>query len=427
MNTTQNKRITSILQSIPVILVFIVNTVLVAQDNFLPGYIVQLNGDTLRGDIHFGDWYKNPKEIRFKQVGDNAVQSLKPGQIKSFSVSDLVFKSAIVEIEISPIRLQELDHDPTFKFRTDTVFLKMLVAGEKGLAIFIESMGKTQLYFLDESGYQLLLFKEYLKSVDGLNKKAENNKYKGQLILYLSDCQSITDIVKDAQYTENSIARVFQHYTECTGEELHVDKPETKAQTNWSLFAGISNTSLGMDGAIHPEITSMKFDESANITFGIGLNVRFKGNQGKWSLQNELMTSFYSLEGHYKKEINPNEYFAYNADISFTYLKINNLARFSYPAGPIRIFVNGGISSGFMLSETIDAAKSSNFYGNSTNSPIEVFEDIRKFEIGLLMGGGLGFHQFDLEFRFDRGNGFSKITSLKSTTKRLFIILSYNF
>ncbi|MCB2218787.1 MAG: PorT family protein [Bacteroidetes bacterium] len=410
-----------------IIVFFVAHTVVIGQDNFLPGYVVNMEGDTLQGDIHFADWDKNPKVIRFRNTSNSEVYNFTANNIKSFGVSDVVYRSAIVEIEISPIRLQELDHDPTYKFRKDTVFLKMLVTGEKELAIFIEAMGKTQLYTREGSGYQLLLFKEYLKEVDGLNQKAENSKYKGQLILYLSDCQSITDIVKDAQYTENSIARVFQHYADCTGEELHVDKPETKTQTNWSLFAGISNTSLILEGAMHPELSSMNFDKSTNSTFGVGLNFRFKGNQGKWSLQNELMTSFYSLEGHYKKEINPNEYFVYNADISFTYLKINNLARFSYPAGPIRIFVNGGISSGFMLSETIDAAKSSNFYSNSTNSPIEVFEDIRKFEFGLLMGGGLGFHQFDLEFRFDRGNGFSKITSLKSKTKRLFIILSYNF
>ncbi len=37
------------------------------QQNFLPGYIVSNNEDTIKGWIDYKDWEKNPDAIKFKQ------------------------------------------------------------------------------------------------------------------------------------------------------------------------------------------------------------------------------------------------------------------------------------------------------------------------------------------------------------------------
>ncbi len=71
------------------------------QENYLPGYIITLKGDTLHGFIDYRNWDRNPDKISFKEkLSDNKLiySSL---IIKGFGVLDEIYESAIVETEIS--------------------------------------------------------------------------------------------------------------------------------------------------------------------------------------------------------------------------------------------------------------------------------------------------------------------------------------
>jgi hypothetical protein len=58
-----------------------------AQSRFKPGYIVDLQKDTLKGFIDYRGWDQNPKTISFKNNG--AIKTYTVNEATAFGVSDL--------------------------------------------------------------------------------------------------------------------------------------------------------------------------------------------------------------------------------------------------------------------------------------------------------------------------------------------------
>lgn len=409
------------------LILFIFVNYLNAQDNFLQGYIVSKDGDTITGEIHFADWEKNPDVIRFRSDPQFDVIKYPPLEILVFSVADDYYRSAIVEVETSPWNLQDLNKDATFSFRTDTVFLRVLVSGNKSLYTYKGKMGNDQFYLGKDNGYDLLLYKEYIKVIDGHNNKVENNKFKGQLIFYLQDCPKIRQIVSNVKYKEENLINVFRNYNSCLGQNLEIHKEKKKVTPKWGVFAGISITSVILKGEEHPILSKMNFPKSKNFTFGGVVDVVFRGNQGKWSLYNELMWSVYRTNASYTDIKRDSVYDIYDINISMDYLKLNNMLRFRYPIKFFSIFANVGISNGVAVKYSSNATKYSHFYSYIYTNPIDPLSQFRTYELGFLLGGGIGIKNFNLEFRYENGSGFSTITSLISRTKRMFITAVYLF
>lgn len=398
-----------------------------AQDNFLPGYIIGNDGDTIYGEIHFADWEKSPIYIRFKPDPQSNEYKYRPLDILEFSVAGDFYRSAVVEVEISPWDLQDLNKDASFSFRTDNVFLRVLVSGKKSLYTFKPNIGKEQFYLGEDNGYELLLYKAYIKDVDGHNNKVENNKFKGQLIYYLQDCPEIQQIVSNVKYFEKSLINVFIDYSRCIGQDFDIHKEKEKVTLKWGVFAGVSSTSVLLKGEEHPILAVMDFPKSNNFTFGGSLDAVFRGNQDKWSIYNELMWSAYNTNASYTDIKGPNTYDVYDIDISMGYLKLNNMLRFRYPINHFSIYGNIGISNGLALKHSSAATRTYYFYSSVDAIPIEILTDLRNYEVGLLFGGGFGFKNFNLEFRYEIGTGFSAVSSLTSRVNRMFFTLGYSF
>lgn len=398
-----------------------------AQDNFIQGYVINKDSDSISGFIHFSDWDKNPNVIRFKSDFNSDEVKYNPNDILAFSVAGDIYQSAVVEVETSPWDLQDISKDATFSFRTDTVFLRILVFGEKSLYSYKPNIGKDQFYLGNDSGYELLLYKEYIKVVDGYHNKVKNNKYIGQLIFYLQDCPKISEIVSNAAYTEKDLLNVFMKYNSCLGQDLIVQDEKKKTTLNWGVLAGISITSVILKGDEYSILTEMNFPKSNNFTFGGILDVVFTGNQGKWSLNNELMWSSYITSASYTDIRSPDVYDIYDVNITLGYLKLNNMMRFRYPIKKLSIFANLGISNGIAIINSSSAIKYYHFYSSVDSAPISALEDFRTYEFGYIMGGGLGYKSINLEFRYEIGSGFSTITSLKSKVNRMFFTVFYTF
>ncbi len=109
-------------------------------------------------------------------------------------------------------------------------------------------------------------------------------------------------------------------------------------------------------------------------------------------------------------------------------MKINNLIRYKYPIGTLFVFVNGGLSNGFVVKETNYKKEVSKFYTQRER----VFEGLaldpsRTYEQGYIIGAGLQYNRLSLEIRLDNGNGISKNNGLTSSTKSYFVLLGYRF
>ena len=398
-----------------------------SQENYIPGYVIKNNTDTLFGFVDYRNWEYNPDKIKFKTNIENNPISFNPTDITEFEIEGENYVSGIINIEVSQIQTDKLIDDTQINTKVDTTFLQTLFRGKKSLYYYKNSDGKENFYIKQNTGFDLLIYKRYLKKQDGKSLITENKKYLSQLTLYLNDCETINSELKNTSYKQNSLIKLFQYYYKCSPSDISFQKKIAKIHTDIGVLAGVSLTSLEFRSDALAYLVEAGYNPSINFSSGIFLDLILPRNQGKWSINNEILFSTYKVVGSYEEYENENYYSVTTTEIGYSYLKINNLVRFKYPIGHLFLFLNGGISNGYSINETNYKKKESKFY--TTDRVVEdlALNDSRKYEQSFILGTGVKYDRFSFEIRYEKGNGMSEYTALNSSTKRYYFLLGYRF
>lgn len=389
------------------------------QENFIPGYIIQLNGDTLKGYIDYRDWDANPKKIFFKENSKNNISNYTPIDIKEFSANEEIYVSAIVKFEKSSIIQSDIDFNNEFKIVNDTVFLKTMIRGAKSLYLF-KKESKEQFYIGQNSTYELLYYKMYFKNNNGYNNLIENKRYLGQLSVYLQDCPKIQKTLNRTKYNIKDIESLFEEYYDCSQTGMKFQKKSEKISTEIGVLAGMTSTSIKFTSTANQNIVNADYKPSLNFTGAIFFDIILPRNQGKWSICNEAMYSSYKIKGHFE-----DYYSKSDIALNYSYFKFNSALRFKYPINKAHIFFNAGFSIGSINSENTSIKTTSNF-----NSPSEkkAINNPKTNEMGFILGLGAKVKSYSFEFRYEGGNGMTDNSlDLLSSTSRLFFLLGYRF
>jgi hypothetical protein len=415
-----------ILRRMGVIILFIISfQKTFSQENYLPGYVIKQDADTLYGYLDYRNWEKNPNKINFvKEIGDKQ-STFTPNDISEFKVSDEIYLSAVVEIEISSNRTESLGNSPQMNFMNDTTFLQTLVRGEKSLYYYKHVNGKDYFYISNGGDFDLLQYKRYLKYGDGNPRVVDNNKYVGQLVLYLTGCESLKSKLDHVSYKKNSLTKIFQDYYECTQSGFAFKKTKEEGHSEFGVFAGSSITSVKFSSTGFPHLTQGHFNTSVDPSVGLFYNFTLPRNQGKLSIQNELQYTTYEVSGYYEEVKSANEYFSTASTVGSSYLKLNILLRYKFPVGPGFMFLNGGLSNGFTISETNYYKKESTFYYDEKTSEGRVIEDPRNYEQSYILGAGYLRNKISVEARYEKGNGMSNTFNLGHLTTRYYLLIGF--
>lgn len=397
-----------------------------SQEKYLPGYVINLKGDTTIGLIDYRNWKVNPSRINFREKIDNNQIVYKPSDISEFKVKDEIYVSAVVDIETSLIKDEQLSNDPAIHLKKDTVFLQTIIKGSKSLYYYY-NYDRDFFYIKSEADFQLLKYKRYLKEAGGQSSVVQNKAYLGQLAVYLSGCPDVESKLNTTDYIERDINSLFSSYFKCTNGEILFKKEAEKISVNFGLLAGVSITSLEFHGSGHKYLLETDYNKSINPSGGLFCEFVLPRNQGKWSIYNELLYSAYNVNGSYEEYTSADIYSITSTELGFTYLKINNLVRFKYPVGKLYLFVNGGITNGFIIGETNSKSVFTKFHTQETTEKDVALEDTRQHEMGLIIGLGLKARRYSLETRFETGNGMSKFVDLTGATRRIYLLLGYRF
>ncbi|MEM7512150.1 MAG: hypothetical protein AAF388_14545 [Bacteroidota bacterium] len=98
-------------------------------------YIITLAEDTLRGNFDLSTLSESPEKVGFETDLESSYTFYDPTQIKGFSLNAQErYVSRKVDINTTPIAIEKISidtKDPVFK--SDTVFLQMLVGGRANL------------------------------------------------------------------------------------------------------------------------------------------------------------------------------------------------------------------------------------------------------------------------------------------------------
>lgn len=397
------------------------------QKNYIEGQVITLEGDTISGFINYQEWDKNPDKIEFKDSPDGSVKILTPANIKEFAVDHERYQGAIVEVDDSPYKVAELDYDPSLRLRKDTVFLQVLYLGSKNLFYYHDWKGKKHFFINYAPEYELLVYKQYMKTIDHHSNIMDNKKYAGQLVLYLNECDDIRKSIASGKYNLKSLSGIFDEYYRCTNEDYEYKKEKDKVKVKFGVIAGASYSSLIFKSEFFDYLVKTDFRGSVNPSVGISLNIVFSRNRGKWSINNELIFSTYKFKETYSDIESEERYTIENMEIGYSYLKLNNMVRYKLLIADWIPYLNVGISNGYAINETNYKLREYRAYSTLETSEGKALDQTRKYEQGLIFGLGGKYKHFSIEFRFELANGMSDYEALNSSLRRFYSFLGYTF
>ena len=397
------------------------------QENYVPGKIITLEGDTINVLIDYRNWGKNPYDISWKTNLEDEIHKFTPLNILGFIVQDEMYISAIVERETSPVTLGDLKLDPELKMDVDTTFLQTIVQGSKSLYYYKDGDGKDQFYIGKDSTFDLLIYKKYYTLYKGTEYPAENKKYLGQLSLYMNDCPSIQPKLQKTKYSSQSLENLFLFYYDCVNSSSEFHKKTERLSVEIGALAGISLTSLTFHGTNTHYLVTTDFPVSANFTGGFYFDVILPRNQKKWSICNELIFTSYDVEGSYLYVRDAAEYRLTENEIGYGYLKMNNMLRYKYPIHNVHLYMNAGLSTGIALYEINERRMETHIYSTVKIEEGKAIDDTRRIEMGINIGVGAKYKRYSFEMRYEKGNGSMVYTDMHSSTGRFYFLFGFMF
>ncbi|MFN8255601.1 MAG: hypothetical protein U0W24_07930 [Bacteroidales bacterium] len=411
--------------------------------SFLPGYLIHLNGDTIKGFIEFKDWPKNPETITFKSQSGEKTIAYKPCDIKEFGVNNEKYQSHAVTIDNDPFRDDELPFSDKANYLTDTVFLQVLVEGPKSLYYLKDQNLKEHFFIYQDSTIKTLIYrryKEHFKSATYYDDFTQNMKapavkikiislFRNQLTYYLNDCPEINPEIATLKYKRKDLTGIFKKYYKMTGKITNFQDKSNKAKPEFGVLAGATLTfpTFKSSSSAFDYLTKTSFPKSADFTAGVFLNFSFPRNHGRGSFNNELFYVSYESTGQYTHTENQNIYSVYSSKIGASYLKLNNFFRYKFPVKKSFFFLDGGISSGIELSETNELTIVDHVYSVENISEEKALKSTRKGEFGLLLGPGFLFKNISFCLKYELNGGLSNMNTPSSPVHRLYMIAAWKF
>ncbi|MCO6358339.1 hypothetical protein [Roseivirga pacifica] len=408
------------------LLLFFKVSSLKAQENlFKDALLITTEADTLYGQIKYLNWDKNPSSIQFKDI-NGQLEVFSPNDITSFFVEGDKYFSASIEIEVSPLSpSSELSKTPELILEEHRAFLLEIISGDKSLYKLKADDGKDNFYIKTGGKYELLKFKKYIKYIDLKPRVLENNNFLGQLNLYLFGCSDIERTLQRTKYNEKSLTRALQTYYNCMGVIHNSENRVSKTQLEFAVIAGATHTSYLFQSSVFDYLQYGKFDPSIDPTFGVSLNILFPRNLGKWSLYNDLSFTRFKTDDVYLDYTDEVQYTYYTTELAYSYLKLYNSLQFRLFIGNNRLKINGGITNGFVISETNKRFDEITFRSSFRTEEEKAISFTKKHEIGFAFGGGFEFSKYSIDLRHERSNGMTNSGAIITNLRRTYLTLGY--
>jgi hypothetical protein len=384
-----------------------------AQKNYQSGYVIGLRGDTVRGFIERKNWDRNPIHISFKQHLSSETIRYGPHDIRSLCVGSELYESAVIDVDTSPNKIADLDGNALPVYVRDTVFLQALFRGDKSLFHFKDVNARSHFY-IKEDGYVHLVYKEYLTSLFRFDnyetKVAENLKYKGQLILYLKDCQDISSRMHNLKYQTHALIELFKYYYQCASKPAEFVNNLKEGTTSFGIMLGVSNASI--DLGYKSGLSYLNLSKSTDPTIGLFYEFEMTRIKGL-SLTNDLFYTLLSTDGTVTRGGGGTVESTTDATFKIHYIKTNHIVRLNLLKKG-RLYIGAGLSTGFVIKKEYSIVET--YSTGLVTSP--VFES-KPLELGYVAGIGTNIGKLSIEGRFDSTDG---ITNNSSTQRMLFLL-----
>lgn len=298
------------------------------QTNFIPGYIVTNENDTLQGLLDYRGDIRNSRKCEFKENENALAKEFLPFSIKGYRFTESKYY-------VSKYVLSEGNKTP--------VFLEFLVNGISDLYFY--NAGIEDHYYIEKADGKLIELTNEFKpvQVDGNNYISESKKYIGILKLAFADCQQLFPMIKGARLEEKSLIAITKKYHDymCDGEKCIVyEKQLPVVRVKFGSFISMNGSFLTFNK--NPLYQAIHFRMAAYPTIGLQLNTSMPKANEKLSFQ---VSGEFGKSYFYGTGINPANSAFEEINLHAFLLKGKVGFKYTYPKGKIRptLLIGGNI------------------------------------------------------------------------------------
>jgi len=295
-----------------------------AQTDFRPGYIITLQGDTIKGLINYGGDATNAKGCTFKKEDNQNKVIYTPDQISSYRFIDGKYYVSSNSIK--------------YKFQTP-VFLEYVI--KAAVSIYYCKDGENERYFTARD--TLVMELDHYVDVDNFPKddskiSKPSQKYKGQLKYLMIDQPSLFEKTNGTDCNAKSLISLTKEYQKlsCPSQEclLYEKKTYKDVKFKFGVFGstGLSNLSSPPYAAGVSDYSVVKYlDFHTSLTYEIGASLNLYLNfigENKYSVQLSPALNHVDYKSYMEYPLNSLIY-SYKTNIGFTTLKIPMVFKYS--------------------------------------------------------------------------------------------------
>ncbi len=282
-----------------------------AQNNFLPGYVVTFDNDTIEGFVEKSNARRMYSHCNFKRK-ENIIK-YSPNQIKAYSFSN--GKPYISQI-------------------VDSSFVEALVLG----TISLYRYGSSFIVQKDDQKHTLTYSKKE-EIVDGKLMVKHDNMWRNILSYLSSDCPSTQKSLATVSFNEKKLTKFVIQFNKCMNTEYveyKNNQPWTKI--NYGLLISLNSNRLKMENFTSSGTLVKDLYFSSNAAFGFSFNVTSPRISDRISFSAEL----HYFKASYSAILENNGY--HESIINLTTLTLPLSLKYSLPVRKDFICFQGGIS-----------------------------------------------------------------------------------
>ncbi len=286
------------------------------QIDFRSGYVVGLNGDTVKGFVAYRNNKLDSREAAFKKDAKSPVTRYTPAEISGFGIFGIsTYRAVDLPPEVPP---------------TGRAFAKVLTQGYYTLYRY------HKIYLLDAHDSLVALLPPKNEPVGGPDSKVVKRvrRYIGVLNYVLLDCQQNAN---EAPYTDAALTAVVDRYNACKENRPFIEQKGRGLNVDFVVFGGYSAAKMTYD-----YLRRVTF-EGNSATGGVGIELSYLRGFDKlrWSVEAVFIRKTY--QGFYDHDY-ADETVRQDIYANITSIRIPFGLRYNLKAPEATPYFRGGLS-----------------------------------------------------------------------------------
>ena len=372
-----------------------------AQGTYRPGYIVQLTGDTLRGELQVRSAIRSAQLCRFRATAAGTQADYLPAQLRGYGLDGMAAYRAQLVPQRGPAGAAVL-------------FVKLLAVGRANLYVYQDNEDVPRYYLaMGADTLQPLRTYRVQRIIDNQEYFEEQAPFRTVLARALSACPSVQYLIPQLPLAEKDLTKLITRYNECLdGPAAQVQVPRQHARLSIGIAGGVDATKVNFSSTLI-RVRDGSFTATSPVA-GLFFNLVSPAFNRNVDLRLDVL---------YEKMHYADSYVARNvstveerAQTSFdvSYLRLPLQVRYHFNTGRFRPFLQAGGSINLLLSHAWQVQTE---YTSASGKPVVInygpaLDNLfAGNDFGLLVGAGLSTpgiagHAISLEVRGERSSGF---------------------